>query len=132
MVAYGLEALAQVVADTDLTAGVAGFELQNGTPNILTWTAPADGKSHLVIVVVSNENQGAAAAVGGAIGWTATNPGGGTTAAVQLLAGNPAAGGSHHQIDAAIVGSGTTVTIAQNSALTNGEPVFCWAKILAL
>jgi hypothetical protein len=33
------------------TTGLAGFALQNATPNILTWTAPNDGNMHRVVVV---------------------------------------------------------------------------------
>ena len=44
------------------TTGPNGFALQNGTPTILEWTAPNDGKLHVVLtallVVVTNPETG--------------------------------------------------------------------------
>ena len=107
---------------------VAGFALQNGTPTICSWVVPNDGRQHRVLVIVSNL-VGAVAETGGAVGWTVTNPGGGTTTGTQLLAGGSAANSSHHAIDAGIAEAGSTVSVVQNSALTAGGPVTCWAEL---
>ena len=42
-----------LLASTFAAGGLAGFALQNATPNILTWTAPNDGNYHRVVVAAS-------------------------------------------------------------------------------
>jgi hypothetical protein len=101
------------------TTGAAGFAKQNGTPNILSWTAPNDGQLHRVQLlytknVTSSETGGAAAvsfvnpsqaavanvdAGNQAAGWTPGAPAGGVTFMMQ---------------------PGQTITLAQTTALTAG------------
>jgi len=112
MAAYGVESLLQNVAST----GPAGFALQNATPNILTWTAPADGQMHrfMIIEVVHVT----ALETGGItqVAWTAPD---GTATSTQLNAGAHAIGEfSTSQIK--LVAPGTTVTYQQSGALTGG------------
>ena len=49
------------------TTGMAGFPLQNGTPTILSWTAPNDGQLHVIIAAVLLVVT--AAESGGQINW---------------------------------------------------------------
>ena len=105
-------------------ATVGPFTLVNGTPTIVSWTAPNDGAEHRAMVVVSEDIT--VAATGGAVGWTFTAPDG-SAATPTLIAGGQATG-AHHATDMAIVGPGTTVTIKQSGALTIGAGVV-WAEI---
>jgi hypothetical protein len=100
------------------STGVAGFAKQNGTPNILTWTAPNDGNPHSVIIFASETVTTLEA--GGGIGDSFTAPGGGfQTATAAVFAGAKAAG-TYHAEDMMVVGPGTTLTVFQGSALTSG------------
>ena len=103
--------------DLAATTGLAGFALQDATPQILTWTTPADGNMHRVtlageLVVTGNET-------GGAIQATITDPGG-TIRTLNVLSGGLSAG--FNAIGGTIwtVAPDTTVTLAQSSALTGG------------
>lgn len=58
----------QPVADT----GTAGFALQNSTPHILSWTAPADGRLHMVTCAAYGYVS--AAETGGEVRLHATTP----------------------------------------------------------
>lgn len=102
----------------------AGFALQNGTPTILTFTAPNDGQNHRYELYT--EKHVTTAETGGAVQLSFTTPDaalgvstffpGGQAAGVFLPAGP-------QQI---LVGPGTTVTVSQSSALTVGASVlFC-------
>ena len=55
------------------TTGPNGFALQNGTPTILSWTAPNDGALHDVLIMATEEIT--VALTGGivAAGWNTTN-----------------------------------------------------------
>lgn len=110
MVAFGG---LQKVAD----AGINGFALQNGTPNILTWTAPNDGVPHRVTVFggVRCSN----AETGGVIQINATDLAGGGIAR-QLDAGGHGVGSFVFTASLILVQPGTTVTVQQSSALTVG------------
>ena len=100
------------------TTGVAGFALQNGTPTIMTWSVPNDGKMHHGMVfatldVTSTET-------GGAVTLTVTDPGGGLGTHT-LLAGGASSGSS--TIPSAFpfaAEAGSSVIVAQSSALTGG------------
>lgn len=105
----------------------AGFALQNATPTILSWTAPNDGQKHhflvyCTIVVAVTE-------VGGAVGLTSVL--GGQSGSPQINAGaaaGPALVNGNYR--AGICDPGSTVSIAQTSALTGGTATL-WAAIWA-
>ena len=107
------------------TTGAAGFALQNGTPNILTWTAPNDGNLHRVVIlgnlIVTS------AETGGAIGVTNLTSPSGANHSPGLSAGGVGVSLVTYT-QSFFVEAGTTVTLAQTSALTAGAAVF-WADI---
>lgn len=96
----------------------AGTPLVNGTPSILTWTAPNDGQVHEFELVATLAV--ASLETGGAVGLTFTFPGGGAAAPAVFTAGQ-AVGSFNGSVGAKrLVAPGTTVTLAQTSALTGG------------
>ena len=107
------------------TTGPAGFALQNGTPTILTWTAPNDGNLHRVTILInqivtSAETGGATGLSGlvspnGASHSPGLNPGGAGAGLTQLTS-------------SFFVEAGQTVTFAQTTALTVGAAVL-WAEL---
>lgn len=109
------------------TTGAAGAALANGTPAILTWTAPNDGQLHR-IQLISN-GYVTAAMTGGAVTLNTVLPNG--------QAGNPViyAGGTANPGPLAssvlrLVEPGSTVTLTQSSALTAGAATV-WAELWA-
>lgn len=103
---------------------LGGFPLQNGTPQILSWTAPADGNIHRVTLVTalhvtSNET-------GGQVTLNTTLPDG-TAANPVVYTGGTAASIGQFSTDR-IVQPGSTVTLAQTTALTGGAAVL-WAEL---
>ena len=92
-----------------------------GTPSILTWTAPSDGNLHRVLVfavlhVTSNET-------GGQCSITVTLPDGTTSQKTVFSAAQNTGvfwpiSFSYPQMQ--LIEAGTTVTVAQTSALTGG------------
>ncbi len=106
---------------------VAGFTLVNGTPNIISWTAPNDGQLHratffTTLHVTSGET-------GGAIGFTYTTPDGFAVASIQLIAGAQTNGAYTANPPRAVVcAPGSSVVVGQSSALTAGAAVV-WAEI---
>lgn len=111
------------------STGVAGFTKVNGTPNIITWTAPNDGAIHRFLIIASETVT--ATETGGAVSSTHTAPGGGVQAGVgNIFAGGKAAG-TAHQLDGATCQAGSTVTVQQTTALTAGGPTVVWAEIWA-
>jgi hypothetical protein len=108
---------------------VSGFALVNGTPNILTWTAPNDGQQHRVTVfsslfVSSTET-------GGLVQVTWIGPGAGATHFTQLFGANTASSAasiSPSNPTNFTVAAGSTVGIVQSSALTGGTATL-WAEI---
>lgn len=112
------------------TTGPNGYVLQNGTANILTWTAPNDGQLHRFMVFSTLDVF--SAETGGAIGINYTVPGGGAQSHTFYAAGlapavptSPAFPGL-----APAISPGTTVTLTQSSALTAGAATL-WAEIWA-
>lgn len=110
------------------TTGAAGFALVNGTPNVITWTAPNDGGIHRVLLMAALRV--AVTEVGGAVSLTFTTPDNNPFtvlvvpgAAVAGLALISAAGNAFLPVLA-----GTTVTVAQSSALTLGAATL-WAEL---
>lgn len=106
---------------------VAGFTKVNGTPNILTWTAPSDGNMHRVILIVSEFVT--AAETGGQLGLTYTQPNGQVSTTTFLNA--QAAGARQTEVNAAVQ-AGSTVTFGQNTALTAGGPTLVWADMIGV
>jgi hypothetical protein len=112
MVAFG--GLSQVA-----TTGPAGFALQDATPTIFSWIAPNDGNLHAVALY--SEKYVASTETGGAIGLTFTI--GGQTGTVTPFGGGGAEGIRPNGTAGAlniVVDPGSTVTLAQASALTGG------------
>lgn len=117
---FATPAALQLQAATPL----AGFPLQNGTPTILSWTAPADGRNHHIHVVV--EVSVSSAETGGAITVNCTFPDG-TANQPQTHAGSSAAGSVGASAIDRVIQSGSTVTITQ-AALSLGAAI-AWAEI---
>lgn len=108
----------------------AGFALQNATPSILTWTAPADGNNHRVVIVCSEHVT--SAITGGVVQASITTPDGGAgVIANSLLGGGVAAGFRAPAFSGIVVESGSTVTIEQTTAMTAGAATV-WAEIWGL
>lgn len=112
---------------------VAGVALVNGTPNILTWTAPNDGLLHRALVIGLVDVT--TLEVGGQVtlSWTLPNGNAGSSpVAAAGLAAGPQWFGPTTAIAVGMlalpVKAGTTVTLAQTSALTSGAAVV-WAEI---
>jgi len=107
------------------TTGASGFALQNGTPNVLTWTAPNDGNMHRVLVMAvlhctSTET-------GGAVSLTFTLPDG-TSGSKAIFAANNTTGAigvptSQNGPAFMLIEANTTIALVQTSALTGGAAV---------
>ena len=104
------------------TTGADGFALENGTPTILSWTAPNDGELHTVFI--SAALAVSSALTGGEVAWSQT--------AIDAPAwGDSFFGGGvgtgTYQASAGTVvlrGNGTdTVKVTQASAVTAGAAV---------
>lgn len=99
------------------TTGSSGFALQNGTPTILSWTAPADGQPHRVVLVT--ENIVTVAETGGQCSVNFTPPSGAAQSAV-VYGGALGVGYRGPNNTGFTVAPGTTVTFTQSTALTAG------------
>jgi hypothetical protein len=109
------------------STGLSGFALQNGTPSIISWTAPADGQMHRfmlteVVHVTSSETGGATQAA-----WTAPD---GTATSTALNSGTHT-NGVFSVSQVKMIAPGSTVIYQQSSALTAGAAI-AYAEILAL
>jgi hypothetical protein len=93
----------------------AGFALQNGTPTILSWTAPHDGQLHWVICVA--ELDVTSAETGGQVNVeTSVNN-------AEVMPGGQGSGYQWFNQNAGkgiIVHPGDTVSVVQQTALTAG------------
>jgi len=121
MVAYPALAL-----ELQAATPVAGFALQNGTPTILSWTAPSDGQLHRVLVFGSLDMT--SSGTGGAVSVSSTAPDGSSASLIMFSAN---ANNTLHYPNfpyPIVVGAGTTVSVVQASALTAGAGVL-WAEI---
>jgi hypothetical protein len=98
------------------TTGAAGTALVNGTPTILSWTAPNDGSLH--VVSVFSVIKVTTLEVGGLVQLLATT--GGTAGTYTLMAAALGVGVTLGLATTAVVDPGTTVSIVQGSALTVG------------
>jgi hypothetical protein len=104
------------------TTGLSGFALVNGTPTIISWTAPNDGQLHRVevfasVLVTSTET-------GGILRVTWMGPGASTAQATQLLGASNAASTASYAPNASMtftIQPNTTVSVVQGSALTVGS-----------
>lgn len=116
MVAFGLESTLQLQEST----GLAGFALQNGTPTILSWTAPNDGQMHRVMVLATLDVS--SAETGGAIGVTFTDPAGNALAGANVIGAGKGAGvvAPNPGVTGMLIKGGTTVSLVQSTALTVG------------
>lgn len=107
----------------------AGFPLAGVTANIITWTAPGtpgDGNQHQFIL--NAQQRVTSAETGGAVTLTYTDPGGTAVPAITVFGAGQAAG-AFRALTSGMVESGTTVTLAQSTALTVGAATV-WATIL--
>lgn len=116
------------VANTD----PGGFALQNATPTIVSWTAPADGQVHRVLLFAVLEVT--TAETGGQVIITPVLPDG-TPNTKTLFAAGQGAGIFYPTSSSApqefLIEGGSTFSVSQNSALTAGAAVV-WAEIWAL
>lgn len=112
------------------TIGLTGFALQNGTPNLFSWTAPNDGAVH-VFGVVSVKHV-TSAETGGVISVVYQPVAGGGNHTTQILAGSLGTdtAGQVGTTVWGIVQPGSTVTVQQASALTAGAST-AWAELWA-
>jgi hypothetical protein len=112
------------VADT----GAAGFALQNGTPTILTWTAPNDGQSHVVVIGMLLDV--ATSETGGEIAVNLLLPNGHNNAVATYAAGLTAGLHSNPATFVYCVPPGTVLSVEQYTALTAGAGIV-YAQIWA-
>lgn len=96
----------------------AGFALQNGTPVIVSWTAPNDGQQHYF--QFGGSRNVTVLEVGGQITLTFTPPGGAAQVTIVIAAGGSGVGDAILNPEIGVIGPGTTVTLQQTSALTSG------------
>lgn len=124
-------ALSPALAATSLqlltSTPVAGFALQNGTPIILTWTAPNDGNPHRVLIVATLDVS--VVEVGGLVQMRTLDPAG-VVVFSQVFAAGQAVGG-HNALVGAVVQPGQAASLNQTNALTSGASTI-WADIWAL
>ena len=103
---------------------VAGFALANGTPNILSWTAPNDGQAHRVLIFSSQHVT--SLETGGQVTSTYAAPDGG--AGTVTLYGGGSGAGVQTSGYSAVVQPGSTVVVKQATALTAGAALV-WAEL---
>jgi hypothetical protein len=121
----------QLALQLQAATAVGGFALQDATPTIISWTAPSDGKLHrcMIFTLLSVT----LAETGGACQATVTPPSGAQQSFSIFAAGKAAGvyhgdGASFGDLWGLLVEAGTTVTLAQSSALTAGT-ASVWAEI---
>jgi hypothetical protein len=107
------------------TTGATGYTLVNGTGNIITWAVPNDGALHRFLIAINLLVT--SAETGGAAGLSALLSPTGASHSPGLLTGGTAAGLTQVN-NAYFAQAGSTVTLAQTSALTAGAAVL-WAEI---
>lgn len=104
---------------------IGGFALENGTPSIVNWTAPDDGRLHRILVISSIDVT--SAETGGQV-WASGDLPDGTGWSQEINAGGAPAGYAQTTIIAKIVDAGKLVNVYQASALTVGAATV-WAEI---
>jgi hypothetical protein len=108
------------------TTGLAGFALQNATPNILTWTPPNDGNMHrlllIPVLVVTN------AQTGGAVTYSYFTPNGQQQTHTLWAGGLAVSTPLPTNLVVVTIAPGQPVVLAQSSAQTAGA-ASVWAEI---
>jgi hypothetical protein len=107
------------------STGLAGFNLQNGTPTLISWTPPNDGFVHYALVVCTVHTT--SGETGGAMAGSYTSPDGGAVGAPGLQAGGAGVGVTTAQ-SVFMCQGGQPVSVKQSSALTLGAAI-AWAAI---
>lgn len=107
------------------TTGVNGFALQNATPDILTWTAPADGQLHRYLLM--GMTSVTAQETGGQVTLKAGQIGGGNVPWSDMNSGDNAAQQSPFN-SMGLIDPGSTITLSQITALSAGAAKV-WAEI---
>lgn len=107
---------------------LTGFTLVNGTPNIITWTVPNDGKMHRAIIIMVKHIT--TLEVGGAIQVAYNIPDGSGNSHTPYAGGEATATLDEEQ-EFILLQPGTTVIVQQSSALTSGASKI-WAEIWGL
>lgn len=120
--------LAAPLTQLQATTGVNGFALINGTPTILSWTAPNDGQVHRVWLI-AQENV-TSPETGGQVNLNFRDLQGNAQSrqAIPGGAGNGFTGGFTPM--AFLVQAGQTVSAVQGTALTAGAATV-WAELWA-
>lgn len=110
------------------STGPAGFALTAATPNVLTWTPPADGGLHRVLVIM--DYIVTEAATGGQVDLGFTDPTGQFQNRELVAGGQPAGFAGPFAPGYYLVAGGQEVYLAQTSALTAGA-VTVYAELWA-
>lgn len=103
----------------------AGFALTGGTPTLLTWTPPADGKQHRVKIFASMHVT--VATTGGEVDVDFNLPDG-TGTSEQIYTASQGTGAPWPNEVSRVVQGGTPVTVVQSSALTAGAALV-WVEV---
>jgi hypothetical protein len=101
--------------------------LTNGTPTILTYTTPNDGRPHQVLI--TGTMHVTSATTGGAVQGVYSAPDGLVTFTAALSAATQAVGAHPSGGTWATVAPNTTITISQSSAVTAGAAKIWFAII---
>lgn len=114
------------------TTGLNGVALVNGTPTILSWTAPNDGKMHRVITF--SQLYVSVATTGGQVDASVPLPSGNTSLkgifSSTLAVGDYPLSQDNWPYSLALIPPNTTFSVVQQSALTAGAAKI-WAEIWA-
>lgn len=103
----------------------AGFALTAGTPTLLTWTPPNDGKQHRFIITASMHVT--VATTGGEVDADFTLPDG-TATSEQIYTATQGTGAPWPNDVSRVVKAGAAVTVVQSSPVTAGAALV-WAEI---
>jgi hypothetical protein len=107
------------------STAVAGFALVNGTPNIMTWTAPNDGNLHVVICILNLDVT--SSLTGGLITAQYSLPNGSVNTPTQFASGQSS--GFHTSVGGYIIEAGTTFVVSQATTVTAGAAVL-WGTLI--
>ena len=135
----GASALNEILAASSATAAawqlglllqaatpVAGVALVNGTPTILTWSVPNDGQDHRFAHFGSASIS--SASTGGQVVCSYTAPDSANTTHTVFPATQAQSVVTVQNNFSVVVKAGSTVTVAQSTALTGGAETV-WAEI---
>jgi hypothetical protein len=107
------------------TTGISGFGLQDATPTLLQWTAPADGQLHRVTAIV--DYLVTSAATGGQLSLQFTDPAGNFQSREFVAGGGGDGFATVFGPPCYLVQPGSTVYLVQ-AALTAGAATV-WAEL---